>query len=135
MLIKATYTDFYPKGTGIKTSAVRVYLDNANKTRPATIRDYSLQLQLKNVPNGDHTYTIKLVDRAGNQKIIERKFTVAVPTPTPTPTATPRPTYNPGPVYPPVSPVTPTTPKPYTPTPTPTPYQTVTPYPSVTPYP
>ena len=135
VLIKATYTDFYPKGTGIQTSAVRVYVDNANKTRPATIRDYGLSLQLKNVPNGNHTYTIKLVDRAGNQKIIERKFTVAAPTPTPKPTATPRPTYNPGPVYPPVSPVTPTTPKPYTPTPTPTPYQTVTPYPSVTPYP
>ena len=67
VLIKATYTDFYPKGTGIQTSAVRVYLDNANKTRPATIREYSLSLQLKNVPNGAHTYTIKLVDRAGNQ--------------------------------------------------------------------
>ena len=79
MLIKATYTDFYPKGTGIETSAVRVYRrTTSNKTRPATIRDYSLHLQLKDVPNGAHTYTIKLVDRAGNQKIIERKFTVAV---------------------------------------------------------
>jgi len=133
VLIKATYTDLYPKGTGVRTAAVRVYLDNANKTRPATIREYSLSLQLKNVPNGKHTYTIKVVDRAGNQRIIERTFTVAAPTPKPT--ATPRPTYNPGPVYPPVSPVTPTTPKPYTPAPTPTPYQTVTPYPSVTPYP
>lgn len=133
VLIKATYTDSYPKGTGIRTSAVRVYLDNANKTRPATIREYGLALQLKNVPNGNHTYTIKVVDRAGNQRTIERKFTVAAPTPTPT--ATPRPTFNPVPVYPPVSPVTPTTPKPYTPAPTPTPYQTVTPYPSVTPYP
>ena len=129
VLIKATYTDFYPKGTGIRTSAIRVYLDNANKTRPATISDHSLYLRLRNVPNGDHTYTIKVVDRAGNQKIIARKFTVAVPTPTPTRTAAPRPTYNPGPVYPPVNPVTPTTPKPYTPAPTPTPYQTVTPYP------
>jgi hypothetical protein len=133
VLIKATYTDFYPKGTGIKTSACRVYLDNANKSRPASIGDYSLHLQLKNVPNGNHTYTIKLVDRAGNEKIIERKFTVAVPTPTPTRTAVPRPTYSPGPVYPPVSPVSTTTPKPYTPAPTP--YPSVTLYPSVTPSP
>ncbi len=138
VLIRATYTDFSPKGTGIKTSACRVYVDNANKTKPATIGSSSLRLRLKNVPNGAHTYTIKLVDRAGNQKIIERKFTVAVPIPTPKPTPTraptPRPTYNPGPIYPPVYPTrTPTpapTPRPTpTPTPTPTPYQTYTPYP------
>ncbi len=129
VLIRATYTDLTPKGTGIRTSLCRVYLDNANKTRPAQIGNYSLRLQLKNVPNGAHTYTIKLVDRSGNVKTIERKFTVAVPVPKPTSAPTPRPTYNPGPVYPPVYPTT--TPRPYTPapTPTPTPYQTVTPYP------
>ena len=90
VLIRATYTDFYPKGTGIKPSAVRVYVDNANKSRPADIGRYGLHLQLKNVPNGDHTYTIELRDHAGNAKVIERKFTVAVATPTPHPTR-PRP--------------------------------------------
>ena len=137
VLIRATYTD-HEKGTGIKASACRLYVDDVNKSRSADITKYGLRLQLKNVPNGDHTYTIKLLDYAGNVKTLERKFTVAVPTPTPTytpttrPTYTPttRPTYNPGPVYPPVYPTTPTTtPKPYTPTPTPTPYQTYTPYP------
>ena len=140
VLIRATYTDFSPKGTGIKTSACRVYVDNTNKTRPATIGRSSLRLQLKNVPNGNHTYTIKLVDHAGNQKIIERKFTVAVPVPTPKPTPTrvptPRPTYNPGPVYPPVYPTRTPVPAPTpTPTPTPTPYETYTPYPYGSPSP
>ena len=51
-----------------------------------TIGKYGLHLQLKNVPNGDHTYKIELRDHAGNVKVIERKFTVAVPTPTPTST-------------------------------------------------
>jgi hypothetical protein len=139
VLIRARYTDFYPKGTGINTSACRVYLDNANKTRPAKIGKYSLRLLLKNVPNGAHTFTIKLVDRAGNQKIVERRFTVAVPAPAPTYSPTPRPTYNPGPVYPTVYPTHTTTPKPYTPTPvataTPSPYETYTPYPYDSPSP
>ncbi len=137
VLIRATYTDFYPKGTGIKPTACRVYVDNVNKSRPARIGNYSLRLQLKGVPNGAHTYRIELVDHAGNRKVLERKFTVDVATPTPRPTV--HPTYTPlPPVYPTYTP-TPshtTTPKPYD-TITPTPYQTVTPYPydSVSPYP
>jgi hypothetical protein len=127
VLIRATYTDFYPKGTGIKPSAVRLYVDSQNKTRPADIGRYGLHLQLKNVPNGDHTYKIELRDNAGNTKAIERKFVVAVPTPVPTHTPTTRPTYYPT-VYPTVYPTRTPTPKPYT-TVTPTPYQTVTPYP------
>lgn len=137
VLIRATYTDFYPHGTGINPRACRLYVDNANKSRPAKIGNYGLRLQLKNVANGDHTYTIKLVDHAGNQKIIERKFTVDVNTP-PTPQPTANPTYTPiPPVYPTYTPRPShtTTPKPYTPTPTP--YQSVTPYPynSTSPYP
>ena len=130
MLIHATYTD-HERGTGIKPSASRLYVDDKNRTRAADIGKYSLRLQLKNVPNGQHTYTIKLVDNAGNEKVAERKFTVAIPTPVPTHTPTTRPTYNPAPVYPTVYPTA--TSKPYTPTPTPTttptPYQTYTPYP------
>ena len=104
VLIRATYTDFYPKGTGIKPSASRLYVDSKNKSRPADIGKYGLHLQLKNVANGDHTYKIELRDHAGNAKVIERKFVVAVPTPVPTPTPTTRPTTNPGPVFPTVFP-------------------------------
>ena len=136
VLIRATYTDHYPKGTGINPPACRLYVDGVNKSGPAKIGDYGLTLQLKNVANGDHTYKIELRDKAGNAKIIERKFTVAVPTPTPTPAPTTQPTYNPGPVYPTTYPTSPTTPKPYvTPTPTPTPTPTVTAYPYTSPTP
>jgi hypothetical protein len=138
VLIRATYTDFYPKGTGIKPSASRLYVDNVNKSRPADIGKYGLRLLLKNVPNGDHTYKIELRDNAGNVKAIERTFSVSVPSPVPTNTPNPRPTYNPGPVFPTVFPTSTSTPRPYTtptPTPTPTPYETYTPYPYVSPTP
>ena len=138
VLIRATYTDFYPKGTGIRPSACRLYVNNENKSRPADIEKYGLRLLLKNVPNGAHTYKIELRDQAGNVKVIERRFTVAVPSPSPTYTPAPRPTYNPGPVYPTVLPTSVPTPRPYTtptPTPTPTPYSTVTPYPYYSPSP
>ena len=114
VLIRATYTDFYPKGTGIRPSACRLYVNNENKSRPADIDKYGLRLLLKNVPNGAHTYKIELRDQAGNVKVVERKFTVAVPSPTPTHTPAPQPTYNPGPVYPTVLPTRVSTPKPYT---------------------
>ena len=128
--IRATYTDFYPKGTGINPKTTRLYVDDINKSRPAVIGNYGLHLTLKNVANGDHKYTIELRDHAGNLKVIERKFKVNVVTPTPHPTLSPtyRPTYYPT-VYPTVHPTY--TPKPYTPTPTPTPTYT----PTVTPYP
>jgi hypothetical protein len=50
--IHATYTDHYPKGTGIKPGDCRVYVDNADRTRAADIGTHGLRLQLKNVPNG-----------------------------------------------------------------------------------
>jgi len=125
VLIRATYTDFFPKGTGIKPSASRLYVDDKNRSKPAAIGKYGLHLQLKNVANGDHTYRIELRDQAGNAKTVERKFTVAVPTPTPTIQPTTQPT-----VIPPVYPTHTATTKPYTPTPTPTTYpSSVSPYP------
>lgn len=134
VLIRARYTDFYPKGTGIKPSASRVYVDNVNKSRPAKISKYGLTLQLKDVPNGSHTYRIELVDNAGNRKTLQRKFSVDVKAPAPAPD--PQPTYNPNPapVYPPTYPTAePTTSRTTFPTPTPaatpTPYETDTPYP------
>jgi hypothetical protein len=134
VLIKATYTDFYPKGTGINHAASRLYVDGDNKSRPADIGKYGLRLLLKNVPNGEHTYKIELRDHAGNVRVTERKFTVAVPTPTYSPTA--RPTYDPGPVYPTAYPTQPSTPRPYsTATTTPEPYETYTPYPYDSPSP
>jgi hypothetical protein len=135
VLIRATYTDFSPKGTGIEPSACRLYVDNENRSRAADINKDGLHLQLKNVPNGNHTYRIELRDFAGNLKAIERKFVVAVPAPTPTYTPPTRPTSYPT-VYPTVYPTHTTTPAPYTtptPTPTPTPYETITPYPYTSP--
>ncbi|MCX6363879.1 MAG: terpene cyclase/mutase family protein [Actinobacteria bacterium] len=127
VLIRATYTDGV-KGTGVNPSACRVYVDSVNKTKRADIGRYRLYLQLKSVPDGEHTYRLEIIDYAGNVKKVERRFTVATPTPTPTlaPTyvPTPTPTYTPPPY------ISPT----YTPRPTytPTPYTTLTPtaYPS-----
>ncbi len=72
-------------------------MDNKNRSRSANIGKYGLHLQLKNVPNGDHTYEIQLRDQAGNTKVIKRTFVIAVPTPVPTHSPTTRPTYNPRP--------------------------------------
>ena len=128
VLIRATYTDLYPKGTGIDPKTTRLYVDDVNKSKPAVIGDYGLHLTLKNVADGDHKYTVELRDHSGNLKVIERAFTVSVATPTPHPSINP--TYYPT-VYPTVHPTY--TPKPYTPTPTPT--VTPTTYPSYSPYP
>jgi len=125
VLIRATYTDG-AKGTGVDPKACRVYVDDLNKTKPAHIGRYGLHLQLKNVPNGEHTYKLEIVDHAGNVKKVERRFTVATPAaaPTPAPAYVP----NPNPTYIPPAAIYPT-PKP---TSTPTPYTTLTPtaYPS-----
>jgi hypothetical protein len=133
VMIRATYTDLAPKGTGIRPSACRLYVDGVNKSRPADIGAYGLRLTLKNVPNGEHTYRIELRDYAGNAKVVERKFTVAVVSPTtqPTyrPTVQPKPTYYPT-VYPTIYPTHTTTP---TPTPTATYTPTYTPYPYASP--
>jgi hypothetical protein len=129
--IQATYTDLAPKGTGIKPSACRLYVDGVNKSRPADIGNYGLRLTLKNVPNGEHTYRIELRDYAGNTKVVERRFTVAVVSPTTPPTygPTPKPTYYP-PVYPTAYPTRASTP---TPTPTATYTPASTPYPYTSP--
>jgi hypothetical protein len=118
VLIRATYTDG-SGGTGVNAGASRLYVDSVNKSKPAVIGAYGLHLLLKNVANGQHTYTLHIVDNAGNVKIVERSFTVAVAGP---PAAT--------------TPTTPTTSEPYVPTITPT-YRpsTVTPTPSATLYP
>jgi hypothetical protein len=128
VLIRATYSDG-AKGTGVKPSACRVYVDNVNKSKPADIGPYGLHLQLKNVPNGDHTYKLLIVDRAGNVRTVQRTFKVNVFTPIPTPTSTS--TYHPIPS--PVYPTTVVTPKPVQ-TLFPTPSDTGTPTPSPSPY-
>jgi hypothetical protein len=134
VLIRATYTDG-EKGTGVRPSACRVYVDKVNKSKPAVIGHYGLHLELKNVANGDHTYTLLIVDHAGNVKTVERTFKVNVVTPIPTSAPTTAPTYNPAPapIYPTTRPVTP---KPVqTLYPSPASSGSATPYPSVTPYP
>jgi hypothetical protein len=113
VLIRATYTDLSPQGTGIDPKACRLSVDGADQTRNAAIGAYGLHLTLKNVANGDHTYTIELRDHAGNLKIMRRKFVVDVATPTSYPTA--QPTYEPTSAPTPYPPYTPT-PYPSTPT-------------------
>jgi len=129
VLIHATYTDG-AKGTGVNAATCRVYVDDVNKTKPADIGRYRLYLQLKNVPDGQHTFRLEIIDHAGNVKKVERHFTVATPTPTPTPTLAPTYVPTPTPTYTPPPYISPT----YTPRPTstPTPYTTLTPtaYPS-----
>ncbi|MFA4965410.1 MAG: prenyltransferase/squalene oxidase repeat-containing protein [Thermoleophilia bacterium] len=123
VLIRATYTDG-SKGTGVKRTACRVYLDGSDRTKSAVIGRYGLQLQLKDVPNGTHTYKLQIVDQAGNVLQAQRSFKVNVPLP---PNATPTPT--PGPTYQTPAPIIPTiTPRP-TVTPYPTPSVTLTPLP------
>ena len=56
----APRTRTHPKGTGIRPSACRLYVDDKNRSRAADIGKYGLHLQLKNVPNGEHTYKIEL---------------------------------------------------------------------------
>lgn len=134
VLIRATYTDG-AKGTGVRPSACRVYVDSVNKSKPADIGPYGLRLLLKNVANGDHTYKLLIVDHAGNVRTVERSFKVNVVVPVPTATPAPAPTYNPGPasIYPTTRPVTPTPVQ--TLYPTPTAGATPTTYPSVSPSP
>jgi prenyltransferase beta subunit len=137
VLIHAKYTDGTKAGqvgTGVNPKACRVYVDNVNRTKHAKIGTEKLSLQLKNVPNGAHTYKLRIVDHAGNVKELVRSFTVAVPTPTPTPTTpapVPLPTYHPPTTYPTAT----STPTPSTtlyPTPTSTPGTSTSPYPNGT---
>ena len=131
VLIRATYTDFYPKGTGIRPSACRLYVDNENKSRPADIGKYGLHLQLKNVPNGD----AHLQDRAARpRRQRQGRSSASSPSPCPTPVAH----AHARPRGPPTTPALST--RPCTPRPTPRPYTTPTPdarrrTTTVTPYP
>ena len=111
VLIQAKYTDGTKPGrvgTGVNAKACRVYVDDAGRTSRAKIGSSSLGLQLKNVPNGTHTYKLHIVDNAGNAQELTRTFTIAVPSPTPSPTPTTAPTYTP-PYVPPSTAPTPST--------------------------
>ena len=127
MLIRATYGDG-KGGTGVNAAAVRLYVDTANKTKPADVGRYGLHLQLKNVANGKHTYKIVIRDFAGNEREVTRSFTVAVPIATPTPTFNPLPTATPTTTFP------PPTYHPSTTTPTPSTTLYPTPTTSASPY-
>jgi hypothetical protein len=127
VLIRTLYGDG-AGGTGINAKAVRLSVDNVDKTKAAAVSSHGLHLELKNVPNGAHTYVITLRDFAGNTRTATRSFTVAVPVPviTPTPTHTPTlplPTFHatpsptPTPITTPTA-VTPTTPTTLYPSPT-----------------
>ena len=110
VLIKAKYSDGEKAGrvgTGVDVKACRVYVDKVSRTKQAKIGAHVLSLKLENVPNGSHTYKLRIVDNAGNVTQLERGFTVAVPAPTPTPTVAP--TYTPPYVAPTTSPTPSTT--------------------------
>ncbi|MEZ5125509.1 MAG: prenyltransferase/squalene oxidase repeat-containing protein [Thermoleophilia bacterium] len=130
VVIEASYNDG-KNGTGIKTSACKVFIDDVDKSKPASIGSTRLRLRLSNVANGTHSYKLVIADRAGNVRTLQRTFTVAVPTaPVATPTAIP--TYPFIPTTPTATP-TPTTPLPVTtltPQPTTTPTTTAYPFPS-----
>jgi hypothetical protein len=111
VLIQSRYTDGTKPGkvgTGVDVKACRVYVDDVDRTSHAKIGSSRLRLQLKNVPNGSHTYKLHIVDNAGNVQELTRKFTVAVPSPAPPPTPTTSPTYTP-PYVPPSASPTPST--------------------------
>lgn len=125
VLIKATYKDPIG-GTGMNAAAIAVKVDKKTRTKSARIGQVSLSLQLKNVPNGSHTFDISIADRAGNVNSVERTFTVAHATPSPTPTPPPTST----PYVPPDNPYTPPpviTPTPPTDSPSPTTFPTTLP--------
>jgi hypothetical protein len=109
VLIVAKYTDGTKAGqvgTGVDVKACRVYVDDADRSGHAEIRSDGLHLQLKNVANGEHTYKLHIVDKAGNVQELTRTFKIAVPVPSPTPTTSP--TYTP-PYVPPSPSPTPST--------------------------
>jgi hypothetical protein len=82
VLIRATYRDGRG-GTGVKASACRVYIDGVNRSKAASIGAYGLHLVLKNVPDGQHTVRLLIRDNAGNVRVVQREFTVAMPAPPP----------------------------------------------------
>ncbi len=130
VLIRATYTDGV-RGTGINPKACKVFVDNQDRTKPAVIGTRELHLTLKDMPNGNHTYKLELVDHAGNTKTVQRTFVVAKTTPVvPIPTA--QPTYVPPPTTYPTPTPEPSTSEPY-PTYSPEPYPTLTPGPTYSP--
>jgi len=82
--VKASYRD-NTHGTGIRKASVRVRVDGASKTRAATITGSHLSLTLTKLKDGSHTVVFTIADHAGNGAHATRRFTVAVPTPSPSP--------------------------------------------------
>jgi hypothetical protein len=80
VLIDASYTDG-KNGTGIDTATCRVFVNGANRTKKAQIGPYGLRLRLEGLANGPYNYRIEIADHAGNVRVVQRKFTVAVATP------------------------------------------------------
>jgi hypothetical protein len=65
-------------GTGINAHAVRVTVDGVNRTHNAHITTSRLWLVLTGLSDGRHTWSVTVVDHAGNRTTVERSFTVAV---------------------------------------------------------
>lgn len=99
--VAAEYKD-ETDGTGIKKTAVRVFVDGANKTSKATVTAAKLTIKLVDLPYGQHAIKVRVADNAGN--VVESTHTVTVsysssggggtyyPPSTPSPTRTPTPT-------------------------------------------
>lgn len=74
--VEVTYTD--PKGgTGIKSDAVRIYVDGANKTGKAKVSSSKLSLKLVDLTYGQHTIEVRIADKAGNGRRSTHTITVS----------------------------------------------------------
>jgi hypothetical protein len=111
-------------GTGIKKSAVRVFVDGTNKTGNASVTTSTLTLKLVDLPYGQHAIKVRVADNAGNT--VESTHTVTVSY-----TGSGGGSGGGGTYYPPSTPSTPRTPTPTT-TLYPTPSTTLTPTPMPT---
>ncbi len=74
--VTAEYTDT-KGGTGIKTGAVRILIDGANKTSKARVYSSKIYLKLVDLPYGQHTIEIRVADKAGNSRSARHTITVS----------------------------------------------------------
>lgn len=74
--VVVTYTD--PKGgTGVRSAAVRIYVDGANKTGKAKVSSSKLTLKLVDLTYGQHTIEVRIADKAGNGRRSTHTITVS----------------------------------------------------------
>ncbi len=83
--IEANYSD---EGTGIGTGSLIVTLDGVDVTDEAAVEDDRLVVTLGSVPQGEHSLTVRVGDRAGNVSSVTVPFYMAAYESTSTTTST-----------------------------------------------